>query len=429
MTQAIHHEPEQGQQHRYGELVQPGRIHGSLYTDPALFAAEIKRIFHRTWVWVAHESELPQPGDFKLTQVGLQPVIVSRDKDGNIHVLLNRCRHRAATVCEQQRGNTTKFICPYHGWTYASDGRLTAVSSPEGYTGILDKKQLGLVRARVETYRGLVFASLHADVEPLVDFLGAARPWIDHFMNQGALWPLRAAGEHKLTFRGNWKIQLENTTDFYHFPIVHRSFIDDLDRDTARSLTSFMTRDDVYCRSLGNGHSVAVHNPATIDPTQDDGAPIPAIHQPLAEQLAKELAPEAVRRVIRSLGGVGFNLNLFPNLGLSTAFLRELRPLAVDRTEVRHIALTMDGGPAAANRVRLRFHEHFQGPAGFGSPDDAEAWERIQRGAQAGPDLWVLVNRGLNRETRTDDGYLSSHVTDETGMREGYAMWQRMMSV
>lgn len=429
MTQGLRHEPEQDQRRRYDELVRADRIHGSLYTDPDLFAAEMERIFHRTWVWVAHESEIPQPGDFKLTQLGLQPAIVSRDKDRNIHVLLNRCRHRAATVCEMQRGNAAKFVCPYHGWTYALDGRLTGVSSPEGYTGILDKGQLGLVRAKVETYRGLVFASLRADVEPLQEFLGAARPWIDHFMSQGALWPLRVAGEHKLTFRGNWKIQLENTTDFYHFPIVHRSFVSVLDRDTARALTSFTTRDDVFCRSLGNGHSVAVYNPGAIDLTQDDGAAIPPRHQALAEQLAKELAPDAVRRVIRSIGGVGFNLNLFPNLGLSVSFLRELRPLAVDRTEVRHIALAMDGGPAAANRARLRIHEHFQGPAGFGSPDDVEAWERIQHGAQAGPDLWVLVNRGLNREAQTEDGYRSSHVTDETGMREGYAMWKRMMSV
>lgn len=428
MAETSRHHPEDNEERRFGNLVEADRIHGSLYTNPQIFAAEMQRIFNRTWVWVAHESEIARPGDFKLTQIGQQPVIVTRDRDQNIHVLLNRCRHRAATVCDLQRGNAARFVCPYHGWTYALDGRLTGVSSAEGYAGILEKKQLGLVPARVQAYRGLVFASLRPDIEPLEQFLGAARAWIDHFMSQGAQWPLRVAGQHKLTFRGNWKIQLENTTDFYHVPIVHRSFVNVLDRERAQALTAFTARSDVFCRSLGNGHSVAVYDPSRIDLTHDDGAAISSRHESLAEQLARNFPKDVVRRVIRSIGGVGFNLNLFPNLGLSVSFLRELRPIAVDRTEVRHIALVMDGGPAEANRARLRIHEHFQGPAGFGSPDDVEVWERIQDGARAGSDPWVLVNRGLNRETRTEDGHRSSHVTDETGMREGYAMWKRMMS-
>jgi hypothetical protein len=110
------------------------------------------------------------------------------------------------------------------------------------------------------------------------------------------------------------------------------------------------------------------------------------------------------------------------------AFFRVLQPISVDETEVRHVALGMDGGPPAANRMRMRLHEHFQGPFGFGTPDDAEAWERVQRGAQAGPDSWILVNRGLNREKTLPDGHRHAHVTDETGMRAAYAMWKRMMS-
>jgi hypothetical protein len=94
-----------------------------------------------------------------------------------------------------------------------------------------------------------------------------------------------------------------------------------------------------------------------------------------------------------------------------------LRPVAVDETEITHIAITMDGGPEAANRARLRLHEHFQGPMGFGSPDDAEGWERVQRGAASGKDLWILLNRGKDRD-----------VSAETGMRAAYQMWKRMMT-
>src|SRR5471030_2961303 len=102
--------------------VEADRIAPSLYYDPALFEAELERIFYKTWIWVAHESELPNPGDFRTTTIGRQPVIVVRGKSGSINVLQNRCRHRGATVCEQHKGNARGFTCPYHSWTYGLDG-------------------------------------------------------------------------------------------------------------------------------------------------------------------------------------------------------------------------------------------------------------------------------------------------------------------
>jgi hypothetical protein len=130
---------------------------------------------------------------------------------------------------------------------------------------------------------------------------------------------------------------------------------------------------------------------------------------------------------VRAVGGCGFNLNLFPNVACSMAFFRVLQPISVNETEIHHVALVMDGGPAAANRARLRLHEHFQGPMGFGTPDDGEAWERVQRGVAAGNDLWLLVNRGLPHEVKTEDG-LRSDVSAETGMRAAYRQWLKTMT-
>lgn len=410
------------------DLVRTDRFRAALYSDPEIFEREMERIFRRVWVWVAHESEIPDPGDFKTTVIGRTPVIVTRDSRKAVHVLLNRCRHRAASVCEQGRGNTRLFTCPYHSWSYALDGRLVGLPFADGYEGVLNKPDLPLVSLRVGVYQGLVFATFNPDAPPLEDYLGAARPWIDLFMHQGAGFPLKVAGAHKFRFRGNWKIQLENTTDAYHFPFVHRSFVHSLEPEVMKTFTEFVQQDDPYVLSLGNGHSVAVFFPEQLDLRADDGAPLPERYEALAANLARTYPMERVRWIIRAIGGVGFNLNLFPNIGLSTAFLRELRPVAADCTEIRHIALTMDGGPGEANRMRLRIHEKFQGPGGFGSPDDMEAWERVQRGAMADhPDIWVLVNRGLGREQRDENGQAQSHVTDETGMREAYAMWKRMM--
>ncbi len=205
--------------------------------------------------------------------------------------------------------------------------------------------------------------------------------------------------------------------------------MESIDDETAAAITSFMTSEDAFCRSLGNGHSLAVLVPEIVDLDRRRRRAVARSALTNSPRNSRtSTRPKEVRRIVRSLMGVGFNLNLFPNLALSMAFFRVLRPISAEETEIRHVALAMDGGPEEANRVRLRIHEHFQGPFGFGSPDDAEAWERVQRGSYAGPDVPILVNRGLNREkTTAPNGEKTAHATDETGMREAYRQWRAMM--
>jgi len=406
-------------------LVQGDRVHTSLYNDPEIFAAEMERIFYRTWVWVAHESEVPEPGDFLTTSVGRQPVIVNRDRGGAVRVLLNRCRHRAATLCDARKGKAKNFPCPYHGWVYGQDGALRGVPYPDSYGSEFRKEDFALVSLRVDSYAGLIFATFDPAPDPLGEFLGNARPWIDLFMKQGGGYPLQVGGEHRFRFPGNWKIQLENTTDAYHFPVVHRSFLDSLDGQT-EDLFSFL-RGDGYVESLGNGHSVMVMIPELVDLETGLERPIPERFLTLAERLRETHSDAEVRRVVRAVGGTGFNLNLFPNLACSLSFFRVLQPVSVSETEIRHVALTMEGGPEAANQTRLRLHEHFQGPMGFGTSDDADVWERVQRGAQAGPDLWIMLNRGSDVREGGAPG-ARGDVSAETGMRAAYRMWLRMMT-
>lgn len=398
-----------------------------MYEDADLFKEEMERIFRRTWVWVAHDSELPDKGSFKLSNVGLEPVIVVRDRKGVVHVLVNRCRHRAATVCEVKKGKTSSFQCPYHGWGYGLDGSLRALPYPEQYGDDFSKDSHGLLRLRTESYAGMIFATFNEEIEPLADFLGPVRKWIDLFMKQGGGFPIKVLGEHQFTVPMNWKIQLENTTDAYHFPVVHKSFMQSLDGET-EEIFNFLETGKGYVEDLGNGHSVMVMIPELVDLDQNLDDPIPERFLELAQELREGGYPEdQVRKIVRAVGGAGFNLNLFPNVSFSLAFFRVLTPVNVERTDIRHIAIGMDGGPAAANRMRLRLHEHFQGPMGFGSPDDAEVWERVQRGTKGGEALPVLVNRGMVDEQQGPDGPLG-HISAETGMRAAYAMWKRMMS-
>lgn len=414
------------------DLVSGDRVAARMYTDPEIFELEIARIFESTWIWVAHESELPKPGSFKSTYVGRQPVIVTRNRKGRINTLLNRCRHRGASVCEQRQGVANGFTCPYHAWSYSLDGQLRGIPYPEGYEGVVEKGDLSLRTLRTESYGGMVFATFAEDIEPLEDFLGDAKLWIDRFMKQGGGYPIKVLGTHRFTFHGNWKIQLENTTDGYHFPIVHRSWMASVDAETA-DMMSFMTDPEALTHDLGHGHSVMQMVPEHSDLDADDGSePLQARFDDLVAELQTTgLDDAAIRKLVRAMHGTGFNLNLFPNVSMSAAFFRVLRPVSVNETMIEHIAIGPDG-PAEivnpVNRARLRVHEHFQGPFGFGTPDDAEGWDRVQRGAQGDPDMPILINRGLAREKPSPEGWPTSHVTDETGMRAAYSQWKQMMS-
>ena len=412
----------------YGSWFRGDRGDSRLYTDPALFAEEMDRIFRKTWVWVAHASELPGPNTFKTTQIGTQPVLVTRDKAGAVHVVLNRCRHRAATVCEKKRGKQSVFVCPYHGWSYDPDGAIRKVPHRAGYSEDFDAKAFPLTALRVEHYAGMIFATFNPDAPPLDEHLGPAKKWMDLFMKQGAGFGVKVLGEHAFRFPGNWKIQLENTTDAYHFPIVHKTFLDSLDAETENVFD--VLNAGGWVEDLGNGHSVMVMIPALIDLEEDLEAPIPERFADLARALAEEGHDDlTVRRVVRAVGGTGFNLNMFPNIACSMAFFRELRPVSVNETEIHHIAIGMDGGPDLANKMRLRLHEHFQGPMGFGTPDDAEGWERVQRGVQAGDEtVELMLNRGVAAPQRAaEPGHDAGDVSSEVGMRAAYRMWKRMM--
>jgi phenylpropionate dioxygenase-like ring-hydroxylating dioxygenase large terminal subunit/NAD(P)-dependent dehydrogenase (short-subunit alcohol dehydrogenase family) len=204
------------------------RVHTRAYTDNAVFDAEMERIFKHTWVYVAHTSELPEPGDYRTSYIGNQPVIVSRSDDGAIHVLVNRCVHRGSVVCREARGHAVRFVCPYHGWAYEISGKLTGITDRSvagGYAQDFDAPE-GLYRVpRVEVYRGFIFASFDPDVPPLLEHLGKAKDLIDLKLDMSPVGEIRLRSiPYVVRYQGNWKFQAENIVDQYHFMFVHSPF-------------------------------------------------------------------------------------------------------------------------------------------------------------------------------------------------------------
>ena len=172
---------------------------------------------------VGHESEVRRPGDFKTLHMGTQPIILSRDEDGELHVLLNSCRHRGALVCRSERGNTKSFECLYHAWTYNLDGSLAGLPKEEGYGASFQKKDVRLWRApRIETFCGLIFACLDENVMPLLEFLGPAAEFIELALKSGDEGEVTGINEYR--YQGNWKLHLDNTIDGYHVRYLHRFF-------------------------------------------------------------------------------------------------------------------------------------------------------------------------------------------------------------
>ena len=203
------------------------QVHRSVYTDPAIFDLEMKYIWERVWVYICHESQLKKPGDYVTGSLGRQPIFAIRDKQGDIGVFVNACSHRGAMLCRLSRGNARILACPYHGWTFSTDGNLIAPKeeSTGAYPDSFDKQSLGLKRIpRVEFYKGFIFACLDADIEPLDEYLGDAKCFIDMLADQGPSLEI-LDGVCSYVYKGNWKLQAENGVDGYHPSTVHWNFI------------------------------------------------------------------------------------------------------------------------------------------------------------------------------------------------------------
>jgi p-cumate 2,3-dioxygenase alpha subunit len=284
------------------------RVHRSAMTSAAVFERELETVFAHSWLYVGHESEIPEPGDYVRRPVAGRPVFMVRGvKTGRVNVFHNTCTHRGAVVCRRDRRNAKVFQCFYHAWSFDSEGSLVGVPGRDAYGDDLDMSALGLARvARAESYRGFVFASFDAGVPELVDYLAGAREYLDLVIDEADGHLQVISGTQEYGMQANWKLLVENSIDGYHAASTHDTYF--------KYLVSLGTDLSVgvsgVTRDLGNGHAV-------LEYLAPWGRPI-ARWEPLFGAAAKDeiealrarLAAERARRMC------DFNRNMliYPNL-------------------------------------------------------------------------------------------------------------------
>ncbi|MEB2400178.1 MAG: Rieske 2Fe-2S domain-containing protein [Alcaligenaceae bacterium] len=411
-------------------------VHRDIYRDPEVFDWEMKYIFEGTWNLLGLESQIPKAFDYFTTHIGRTPVIVTRDAKGAAHCVVNSCRHKGALVCHTQQGNSRNFVCQYHGWAYDASGKNILIKDKKegGYPPCFDNASHDLAPVpRFASYRGVLFGSLNPDVPELETYLGDLKTMIDLIVDQSPQGIECVAGTGAFTFQGNWKLQLENGVDPYHFSSTHPSYIQVLKkRAESKSVYSNFKSSELVrgTFAFGNGHN-AMWGPAPSDAAT-----------PLSHSRAE--LEDRVGSVRAKWMAYVRNITAFPNAQFAenaSLQLRIWRPLAPDLTEMRTFCLAPVGEPAEARRLRIRQYEEFFNPTGLATPDDITNYEDCQRGMQAAGIAWQqghsrgtafqraaapaeALELGVHPISSVVGGF---NLGDETVMHETYRYWRTLI--
>jgi benzoate/toluate 1,2-dioxygenase alpha subunit len=381
------------------------RAKRSIFTDEDLFELEMKHIFEGNWVYLAHDSQIPNVGDYFTTYIGRQPIIISRDKQGELNALINACSHRGAMLCRRKTDNRTTFTCPFHGWTFNNTGKLLKVKDPRdaGYPEQFNKDgshDLTKV-ARFESYRGFLFGSINPDVLPLEAHLGESTKIIDMIVDQSpdGLEVLRGASTY--TYDGNWKLQAENGADGYHVSATHWNYAATTARRTTGESANETKNMDAggWAKQKGGyysfDHGHLLLWTGWLDPSN---RPLFDRRDELVEKYGEAKADWMIN--------ISRNLCLYPNVYLMDQFgsqIRHFRPISVDKTEVTIYCIAPKGESDEARASRIRQYEDFFNASGMATPDDLEEFRSCQKTYLATAAPWNDLSRGVTHQIQGPD--------------------------
>jgi phenylpropionate dioxygenase-like ring-hydroxylating dioxygenase large terminal subunit len=357
-----------------------GQISREIFVNDDIYAEEQTRVFARSWLFVGHESQIPNPGDFFVSCMGEESVILCRDRAGQVHVFLNSCRHRGMKVCRYDDGNTTVFTCPYHGWSYGTDGALVGVPYfREAYRSELDKSKWGLVEvAQLCVYKGTVWANWDAGAPPFLEYLGEFRRFLDLTLDgwaggEGGTEIL--SGIQKWRIPCNWKFPAENFCgDSYH-NISHRSV------DLVGIGPSGTGRRDMQERQMARRLHIAFpergHQTGVYVLPKGQSTPPAYQHSAIVTEYFAHCEAER-RKQLGEWGRVtGSPGEIFPNTALHPRQPRSIavwHPRGAHQTEVWRWYLVDKSAPVEIKHFLRDYYIRYSGPAGMTEQDDMENW-------------------------------------------------------
>jgi len=424
------------------DLIRPTEVHRDVYIDPEVFALEMEHLFANTWVYVGHASQIPKPGDYLTSDIGRQPVLVSRHSDGAIHVLYNRCPHKGVKVASEACGNTGKFFrCPYHAWSFKTDGSLLAIPLKKGYEGThLQEKEAvrGLAPVGgVTVYRDFVFAKLNPGGQSFEEFFGPSLSSLDNMVDRSP--------EGKLVLEGapsrymhpcNSKMLVENQTDTCHPMVAHESSagtaVTVWERESAKGgkkpmavevYAPFMAPYEFFetmgIRVWPNGHG---HTGVTTS--------IHADYSAVPGYMDQMVAAYGEARAKAILGENRHNTVYFPNIMVKGPIqtMRVFKPIAADKTLVESWTFRLVGAPDMLFERTLMYNRLINAPTSIVGHDDLEMYERAQLGLHADGHEWVNVER-LYEDGEEPDTTAVINGTSERQMRNQFQAWAKYMTL
>lgn len=424
------------------ELVRDDAVDRRVYTDPEIFELEMERIWGKAWIYIAHESQIPRPGDFFTTDLARQPVLLVRHDEDSFYLFFNRCAHKGAKVVELESGRAPMLRCGYHGWTYRTDGVCHHITGGDGaYQGVgLSKGSacMNLAKVpRVESYRGFIFASLDADAPDLAGWLGPTAASIDNMIDRSPEGRLEVAGGVlRYHHDSNWKFFVENLNDMMHAMIAHQSSAQTArqigkkivaDGETAppeiQILAPFAEDPDFFekmgVHAFPNGHSysggkISIHA---------SYSGIPEYEAALEAAYGKERMEE-----ILSLNR--HNTVVYPGFTCKGAIqtIRVVKPVAVDETVIESWTFRLVGAPDALLQRSILYCNLINSSANLVGPDDHEAYHRLQHGLRTEGKPWVSNARYLGADEPNEEGGYSATGSSDMVFRNQYAAWRQYMT-
>lgn len=416
---------------RAGDLIAAdgSAVDRRLFVDEEIYRLEQQKIFAKCWLYVGHESDLPNKGSFLSTTMGEDPVFVVRDRTGKLRAFLNSCTHRGAKVCRVDSGTAQMFKCPYHGWTFNTEGGLLSVPRVgQAYGDGFDRSKHGLREvAKLDTFHGLIFATWDPHAPTLREYLGDMAFYFDLMLARMEGGTEALGGVHRWTINVNWKIPSENFAgDHYHVPVTHGAGVE-------MGYRSPLTNDG-YCIHTGNGHSIGSERGGA-----QQGTAVPTEYHAFMESMRSQLVAKYGDKAAAFVPiGVG---TIFPNLSfMDTARFRTFRvwhPRGVDKIEIHSWLIVDKALPEDLKvQVRKRYSLAF-GPGGIFEQDDGDVWQSVQDALRGhiGRQGRLNYEMGVGREAPTVERYgepfvgsSSDMLMTEANQRAYYRQWAKLMT-